>query len=415
MLPAEKQVFMRKVMAIKPRIGEFEDGPSIAVKVLLNIWQNSHFPLLCNKKYLNDSKLSTDPDFVGLSSWLADRPFLESAFWLSSAYAIWVGNDVRSKMSLYFTPPVLANRLIDNLISQGASLIDDVWVDPACGGGAFLAPVALRMIDTMSQEGLEPAQIVEKVTSNLRGNDLNETLAFLSSQFVLMALYKFITLSNIKPEITISVGNGLKSTLWDGRKADVILCNPPYRKMKSVEVSDYFDEYAEIIEGQPNIYGLFIRQCLRIGRDQSLIGLLTPTSYLSGKYFSKLRRLALTEATMRQLDLVDDREGVFIGVSQGAAISLFQKCRTSRTRNDTTIYALSITGKFSEVGKCRLTANTDAWPIPRRKGDQDLVQRAARSPYRLPDFGYSARVGTYVDYRDKRRTYLQKPDRKSVV
>lgn len=415
MLPAEKQVFMRKVMSIKPRIDEFENGPSTAVKALLSIWQKNHFPLLCDKENFDDFNLSTDSAFIGLSSWLTDRPFLESAFWLSSAYAVWVGNDARSEKSLYFTPPVLADRLIDNLISQGASLKDDVWVDPACGGGAFLAPVAIRMIDAMSQEDLAPAQIIERITTNLRGNDIDATLAFLSTQFVLMALYKYIVLSNIKPKIEVSTGNGLRPTLWGGQKADVILCNPPYRKMKSIEVRDYVDEYSEIIEGQPNIYGLFIRQCLNIGRDHSLIGLLTPTSYLSGKYFSKLRKLILKEATVRQLDLVDDREGVFIGVSQGAAISLYQRGQTSRARNDTAIYALSITGAFTEVGKCTLTLNTDAWPIPRRKGDQEIVQRAAGSPYRLSDFGYSARVGTYVDYRDKRRTYLKKPQSKKTL
>ncbi len=346
---------MRRVLSLKNRVAKLEDGPSIAVKSLLSIWQKKQFPLLCEEVTTEALSFLNDISAEDLASWLMDRPFLESAFWLSSAYAIWVGNDARSEKSLYFTPPILAERLIDNLIDHGASLIHHVWIDPACGGGAFLAPVAVRMVHAMSREKMEPLEIISRISTNLRGNDIDETLAYLSTQFLLMALYEQFTIANIKPKIRISTGNGLLSTVCNDEKADVIICNPPYRKMKSPEVAEYAEAYSDVIEGQPNIYGLFIRQCLRIGKDGALVGLLTPTSYLSGRYFSKLRSTILKDATVRQLDLVDDRVGVFIGVSQGAVLSLYSRKRIAATTpHSTDVYALSITGQFTEVGKCAL-------------------------------------------------------------
>jgi len=415
MLPSEKLVFMRRVQAVKNHVDKLENGPSVAVKSLLSIWQKQRFPLLCRDMSTEARSFLLHTPFNDLASWLLERPFLESAFWLSSAYAIWVGNDTRSEKSLYFTPPVLAERLIDNLIAHGASLVDHVWLDPACGGGAFLAPVAVRMVRAMRDKNMSSQEIVSRVAANLLGNDIDETLAHLSRQFLLMALYEQSTICGSEPKIRISTGNGLVATVCDGDRADVIICNPPYRKMKAAEVKEYADRYADVIEGQPNIYGLFIQQCLRIRKPDAVVGLLTPTSYLSGKSFSKLRSSILVNATVAQLDLVDDRVGVFIGVSQGAVLSLYAcKDSSANNRNATSVYGLSITGEFTTIGKCTLAQGKDAWSIPRRPGDQELIQQAASSPYRLSDFGYTARVGTYVDYRDERKTYTRQPNNKKM-
>ena len=415
MIPAEKQVFMQRVHALKKLVDKLDDGPSITVKILLSMWQSKQFPLLCEEGSRNWLPLSQEKSINDLACWLTQRPFLESAFWLSSAYSIWVGDDIRSEKSLYFTPPILAERLIDDLISLGASLVDDVWLDPACGGGAFLAPVAVKMVQAMSQRNMSPLEILERASKNLVGNDIDKTLAYLSEQFLSMALYDQFLISKRRPKFKISVGNGLLATACNGEKADVIICNPPYRKMKSVEVKDYAEFFSDVVEGQPNIYGLFISQCLKLGKRDALVGLLTPTSYLSGRYFSKLRRSILKESTVRQLDLVDDRVGVFIGVSQGAVLSLFKrKTGNARNANHTDVYALSITGKFTKIGKCVLGECMGAWPIPREEGDEQIIQQAAWSPYRLADFGFVARIGTYVDYRDTRKTYTRQPNNKKM-
>lgn len=415
MIPAEKQVFMQRVHSLKKLVDNLEDGPSITVKRMLHLWQCEQYPLLCKgKNYGINLQLFQDKSFKDLVDWLIQRPFLESAFWLSSAYSIWVGDGVRKEKSLYFTPPILAERLIDDLISHGASLTDDIWLDPACGGGAFLAPVAVRMVHALNQTGSKPTEIIEKVSKNLVGNDIDTTLAYLSSQFLAMSLYEQIAISKIQPQFRISVGNGLSTEACNNVKADVIICNPPYRKMKSVEVNEYKESFGDILEGQPNIYGIFIYQCIKLGKEKALVGLLTPTSYLSGRYFTKLRKAILKESEVCQLDLVDDRVGVFIGVSQGAVLSLYKRSSGKGPKIATKVYALSITGQFTNIGSCELGECLGAWPIPREDGDQEILRQASLSPYRMADFGYKARVGTYVDYRDRRKTYTKQPNNKKM-
>ncbi len=64
------------------------------------------------------------------AKWLSEEPFNEADYWLATAYAILVGDEVRTERALYFTPPLLAERVIDNLLQHGASLTTHRWHDP---------------------------------------------------------------------------------------------------------------------------------------------------------------------------------------------------------------------------------------------------------------------------------------------
>jgi adenine-specific DNA-methyltransferase len=412
MIPVEKKFFMRRINSLKNVVGRCDAGPSIATKALLCLWQKDKYPLLMPDLQGNISEYWENHEIIELATWLSNRPFLEASFWLSTAYAMWVGNGVRNEMSLYFTPPALAERLIDNLISNGASLTDHTWMDPACGGGAFLAPAAVRMVNIMTDQGADSAEIVKRVSKNLIGNDIDETLADLAKQFLLMALYDHIVISKQWPEFNICVGNGLLENSEYKQVADVVICNPPYRKLKSEEVVFYSDLFGDVIEGQSNVYALFIKKCLEFGKHQSIIGLLTPTSYLSGKHFSNLRKKILAESSVCQLDMIDDRSGIFIGVSQIAVLSVFKRSGNEFPKlNFTDVFTLSKTGTFTSVGQCQLSSNSNAWIVPRESGDQEVIDLAFTSPYRLIDYGYVARIGAYVDYRDTRETFKIFPEK----
>src|SRR5579871_6411379 len=80
---------------------------------------------------------------------------------ISSLYALLIGHDRRKALSAYFTPPSLvaaAMRAADPFLRR-----NNPWVlDPACGGGSFLAPVALHLIRAKRAAGLTPSQAVGK-------------------------------------------------------------------------------------------------------------------------------------------------------------------------------------------------------------------------------------------------------------
>jgi adenine-specific DNA-methyltransferase len=113
--------------------------------------------------------------------------------------------------------------------------------------------------------------------------------------------------TGVEPRFDIRLGDALSTLKTLYGKMDAVICNPPYRKMKQPEVALRRDSYGEIMEGQPNIYELFFGLGLNLLKPGGLAGLLTPTSFLSGRYFCKLRTHILGKAEAPQLDIVKER------------------------------------------------------------------------------------------------------------
>jgi adenine-specific DNA-methyltransferase len=406
LIPKEKQLLLQQVRALQPLVSGTSSGAKRLTETVLHLWQSIKFPSISSGGPTPDKTLLRDPRVTKLAQWLASKEFFDGAFWLSSAYATWVGNDVRSSQSLYFTPPELANRLIADLVTNKASLTKHVWIDPACGGAAFLAPVARHMANALRKEGKSSRKILEHIAMHLLGNDLDPALAALSNQFLRMALSSEIEAARWEPLFQVSVSDGLSGLeSWHGQ-VDVVICNPPYRKMKSPEVATYRFSFDDVIQGQPNIYSLFFKQALRMVRTGGIAGLLTPTSFLCCQDFSKLRIYLLTHADMRQLDIVRNREGVFIGVTQETAITILKPRKSKQiTPAETKVFLFDKTEGFKDIGHCTLPNSGLAWPVPRSIGDAEAIRSLTGPRHTLIDYGYETRIGTYVDYRDPRATY----------
>lgn len=377
---------------------------------MLWLWQTTGYPRLVPVPTRGIKKYIAEPEVQTLADWISSRPFLDATFWLSSAYALLVGGEYQAKNAMYFTPPMLADRLIDNLLNHGASLTRHVWKDPACGGGAFLTPVALRMVISHQQEGATDEEIVRAIEANLVGSDINPVLTTLSKYFIYMAVYQQLCRANYFPKLNIIRADSLNPPKRKTILADVVICNPPYRKMARAEVDVYRSDFNEVIEGQPNLYGLFMRQCFGLAKPNALVGLLTPTSYLSGQNFSRLRKKITELSYIRQLDLIRQREGVFLRVEQETALSIFQSRPASNNScNPATVFIFE-QDSFKDIGKFTAPVNGGAWILPRDPDDARLLKDVKNSNYRLCDYGYSVRTGAYVYYRDKKVTYEARPD-----
>ncbi len=396
MLPQQQRSVMRAVRAISQAVGT-ERHAVKALNATLWHWQALAFPELSRPERC--PAYGRKEPVIALARLLAQSPFDEATFWLSSAYAQWVGDERRSASAMFFTPPALADRLIEDLIKRGANLSLHGWHDPACGGAAFLAPVARRMADALHLEGKSCRDILEHIESHLSGNDVDPALAGLTRHFLRMALYREVVQSGHEPAWRVTVGNALE--LARTPNADVVICNPPYRKMAPAEVAQYRQAFSEVMHGQPNLYGLFFQVCLDLVAPGGLAGLVTPTSFLSGQYFERLRTYLLGNALLRQMTLVAPRLGIFVGVEQEIAITVLERADRAPAATQTSVSVYSSEKSFLDLGNCVVPNSGAAWPIPRSDSDAKYIRLGARSSFRLADYGYQPRVGWYVDYRDK--------------
>lgn len=378
------------------------DAPTL-VGTLLRLWCKTAFPALPRPSLPYSKSLALEPQIGAFVAVLGKLSFLEATYWLSSSYAMVADEGYRKSLAMFFTPASLTEGLLDDLAEQGVDFASQSFIDPACGGAAFLAPIALRMRTALVDRGFTVLKVLKHIESHLYGCDLDETLCELSRHFLCMALHTEIQRTGYVPAFNVQTANSLTALAAYLGKVNVVVCNPPYRKMTAVELEPLRAAYAEVIDGQPNLYCLFIALCVRLLRIGGRAALVTPTSFLSGQYFGRLRKFLIRNTDVEHIGMVSDRLGVFIDVEQETALTVLQRrADEDRTQVRANVSVVSGAGQYTSVGACTLPSAGEVWPIPRSVEDVTLLKTASLSQFRLSDYGYRVRIGAYVWNRDKR-------------
>lgn len=397
---------LRRIRLLGKVASELNCNASTVAGTALRLWCKQQFKFAPTPKLPSSSELAATPELKNLVELLQEMDFLEASYWLSSAYAMLTHETYRKKLAMFFTPASLTRGLLDDLAAQGVDFGKHSFLDPACGGAAFLAPIAFRMREELAARGLSPRARLKHIERHLFGTDRDATLCKLSCQFLYMALHEDIEDSSYIPTFTIEAADSLKSHVDKLGRRDVVVCNPPYRKLAAEEVASLDPAFAQVAEAQPNLYSIFIFHCVRLVRRGGVVALVTPTSFLSGRYFRGLRSFLIRNTDVEHIGMVSERKGVFIDVEQETALTVLRRrVPDNRTVAQAKVSVVSVEGKYTPVGTSVLPNGGSVWPIPRAVADVELLKRAANSKFRLADYGYRIRIGAYVWNRDKRPKY----------
>ena len=113
---------------------------------------------------------------------LGHRSPLAAGFEVGRLYMALLPKAYRSKHGIYFTPPALADRLLDLAVASGVDLATARVLDPACGGGAFLAPVAHAKAEALADQPASEA--LDRICSSVRGLEIDPFSAWMSQVFL---------------------------------------------------------------------------------------------------------------------------------------------------------------------------------------------------------------------------------------
>ena len=87
-------------------------------------------------------ELGADSRIEGLRRALHALPVEERHYWIGTLYTLMLPSKVRRSQATYFTPPAVADAVVDLAIEAGFNLSNDDVLDPAAGGAAFLSTIA---------------------------------------------------------------------------------------------------------------------------------------------------------------------------------------------------------------------------------------------------------------------------------
>lgn len=325
-------------------------------------------------------------------------PVTEAAYHLSLIYTSLLPSPWRARRGVYYTPPALAHRLLDQAEAAGLDWRTAQVLDPAAGAGAFLVPAAQRMLRVLGDS--EPALAVQNLSARIRGYELDPFAAWLGGVFIEAAAIPTIVAAGRRPVPLIEVRDSL-SAETNGARFDLVIGNPPFGKL-SLQPRQR-QRFARSLYGHANLYGLFMDLALQLARPRGLVSFLTPSSFLAGEYFKNLRALLWREAPPLALDFVTLRKGVFEDVLQETVLATYRKQGRRGPAAVSFLHPQPGAPVTPEAaGRFTLPRTATApWALPRHSDEAHLADRLRAMSQRLADWGYRVSTGPLVWNRHK--------------
>jgi hypothetical protein len=323
-------------------------------------------------------------------------PVEDAGYLIGSIYTVMLPSSLRSSLGAYYTPPPLVSRLLDLAEKAGFDFNKGTAIDPACGGGAFLAPLAMRMIKSMPKASAE--WTLKRISQRLRGIEIDPFAAWMSSVILEASILPLCIEAKRRLPNLVTVGNALNAS--EMGTFDLVIGNPPYGRTKlSPEMRD---TYSRSLYGHANLYGLFTDLALRLAADNGVVAYLTPTSFLGGQYFKSLRELLTAETTVKYIDFISDRNGVFDDVLQETLLTTYKKERNNQSANISLVMPQGLnSAKVEKIGKVKISKSGEPWVLPRSTAEAKFIANLVKMPTRLIDLGYRVSTGQLVWNRHK--------------
>lgn len=321
-----------------------------------------------------------DPSLDTFRGILHALPGDERHYWIGTLYTLLLPAKVRRSQATYFTPPTVADAVIDLAIDAGFHLETDTVLDPAAGGAAFLSTLAGRM----AMADLDP----EAVAYRLNGIEIDTGLATLSSRLIAERLGSQL------PREVILTGDALRVTI--PASYGLVIANPPYGRMAIDEV--HGNAWRKVAHsGHINKYALFTELCLRHARPGGIVALVIPSSFRAGPLYDRMRRFIRAQAEVLAVGAIAGRDGVFIDVAQDISVLILRKGRAHDPIASVRFPIVGLMPSNDPVVEQTLPIEPgDAWPLPAK--DSGLVGGS-----RLADYGVTARAGYFVWNRETGR------------
>ena len=394
---------MAKGLATKfPDETHLERARAFCFQMISAYWDSRRQSLDCKWALANGPTASPpeEPASRRLASELgeiaAEFSDCKASYLLGTIYTAMLPSGLRSELGAFYTPPHYVNRLMDAAGMAGFDWARGRVIDPACGGGAFLTPVALRMLAAM--DGGSAEFLLARIAARLRGSELDPFAAWMSHVLLESALLPWCVEAKKRMPRMITVGDSLD--LLTLGEFDLVIGNPPYGRVTLSP--ERREQYARSLYGHANLYGLFTDLAIRLAKPGGIIAYVTPTSFLGGQYFKGLRELLAKEAPPRYVDFIRHRDGVFDDVLQETMLAVYRK---GTPVADVEVSCLEPQGSeavaVASAGSIKITEGGQPWLLPRSVYQAKFFAKLHVLTCRLQDCGYAVSTGPLVWNRHK--------------
>lgn len=390
-------LFVKKRNAAIDELAEVSFARSFCFYVMKYLWKTIDIKNRWKCRELDIELISLEVDTLKLAKdiakYLSELSIIECGYKIGNLYTLLLPNKYKAELGVYYTPPEIAERLLDILVAEGVNWAEDTILDPACGGGAFLVTVANRILGDHRIKCLSSEEKIIHIEKHLSGMEIDIFAGWLTQVLLDIITYSDSLNAGRRMKGVVRIQNTIEAALKEDKKYDLIVGNPPYGRITLDD--DIRKIYARSLFGHANLYGLFIDASLRLKAPKGFIGFVTPTSFLGGQYFSNLRKVLIEEAPPLNIDFISNRSGVFDEVLQETCLAVFGENK----RNEVSVNKINIENsgyRVQRIGTFDVGKGTNPWIIAREDSEAALINAIKEIKTTIKDYGYKVSTGPLV-------------------
>ncbi|MGY1633806.1 BsuBI/PstI family type II restriction endonuclease [Geodermatophilus sp. SYSU D01186] len=301
----------------------------------------------------------------------------------------------RDKLGQFFTPSTVAGLLSSHASVSGQHVR---LLDPGAGVGSLTASYVTRLLDE------SPAATVHAVTFEVDpalAQPLTETLNSLTR--VSGGRFTYDQRSEDFLAWGVDQLPGTLSSPEDPEQFDLVLMNPPYRKINSNSDARRTLQRAGI--ETTNLYTAFLALAQRLLSPGGQLVAITPRSFFNGTYFRDFRRFFLGDLGLQAIHVFGARNKAFAGdaVLQENVIFAAVKGVRSDQVELTTSHGLDedmiVVRHVPYVEVVRPDDPDFFIHVATDEGQAEIARRMQALPCTLSDLGIKVSTGRVVDFR----------------
>jgi type I restriction-modification system DNA methylase subunit len=238
----------------------------------------------------------------------------------------------RKAEGIYYTPAFIVEYIVNRtfeIFSKENARHPQFVLDPACGSGNFLIAVFKAMMK--QTYGISFDEKRRLLQESIYGIDLDDRAIERASQalfYILLTGEARLNGTQILPNIVhsnLQVEDSIlnRSCFFVDLKFDVIVGNPPYRRINREKLEFYRQQYADLIYNNSDLCWLMLIASIDNLAEGGVVGFIVPDNLLRTNEYTLMRKYILDTTKIIEIDYLNYR--AFESSSLQSIILILQK------------------------------------------------------------------------------------------